>query len=212
VYVTPFFSDAPCSPSSFKALFLSKEGAPQVRLKIVVEDSDIPYFFTFLSPRDQAAKECEDFKTELTAVIARNRDGSTAPITLGTTIPATGFARPSVPGGTPRLSVQHSPLPAISRATSVSSDHTPGPDVLSDFRIRKKVLVKDPELAALHRDLVVSGQITESEFWEGREVRHSLLLVGRALTRYFSICWWHKRRATHRRRGDRGLFLIYDLK
>jgi transcription initiation factor TFIIH subunit 1 len=31
--------------------------------------------------------------------------------------------------------------------------------------------VSNPELGALHRDLVMSGQITEAEFWEGREVR-----------------------------------------
>jgi transcription initiation factor TFIIH subunit 1 len=43
-------------------------------------------------------------------------------------------------------------------------------DPINDFRIRKKVLVKTPELAALHRELVMSGQITETEFWDGREV------------------------------------------
>jgi transcription initiation factor TFIIH subunit 1 len=33
------------------------------------------------------------------------------------------------------------------------------------------VLVKNPQLAALHYELVQSGQITDEEFWEGREVR-----------------------------------------
>lgn len=31
--------------------------------------------------------------------------------------------------------------------------------------------MSNPELGALHRDLVMGGQITEAEFWEGREVR-----------------------------------------
>jgi hypothetical protein len=30
--------------------------------------------------------------------------------------------------------------------------------------------MSNPELGALHRDLVMGGQITEAEFWEGREV------------------------------------------
>ena len=50
-------------------------------------------------------------------------------------------------------------------------------DPVNDFRIRKKVLVKTPELAALHRELVMSGQITETEFWEGREVRDQPIFV-----------------------------------
>jgi hypothetical protein len=40
--------------------------------------------------------------------------------------------------------------------------------------LAKKVLVKTPELTALHHELVVSGQITETEFWDGREVRARL--------------------------------------
>lgn len=50
----------------------------------------------------------------------------------------------------------------------------PGSDPTSDFRLRKKVLMSNPELGALHRGLVMSGQITEAEFWEGREVRASV--------------------------------------
>lgn len=30
--------------------------------------------------------------------------------------------------------------------------------------------MNNPELGALHRELVMSGQITEAEFWDGREV------------------------------------------
>ncbi|TIA87502.1 hypothetical protein E3P99_03142 [Wallemia hederae] len=38
-----------------------------------------------------------------------------------------------------------------------------------DLEIRKKVLVKDPALAKLHRDLVISGVISENDFWQGRQ-------------------------------------------
>ncbi|KAG5353502.1 hypothetical protein C0989_006316 [Termitomyces sp. Mn162] len=58
------------------------------------------------------------------------------------------------------------PLPPSRRTTPAS-----GP--ASDFRVRKIVLVANPDLAQLHRDLVIAGQITEEEFWDGRE--HLLL-------------------------------------
>ena len=35
---------------------------------------------------------------------------------------------------------------------------------------RLQIFLTTPELAALHRELVMGGHITESEFWEGREV------------------------------------------
>ena len=40
----------------------------------------------------------------------------------------------------------------------------------ADFQLRKRVLLNSPELATLHRELVMTGQITENEFWDGREV------------------------------------------
>lgn len=85
------------------------------------------------------------------------------------TLPTSGIPRPPLPG-----SVQ--PHASTSRAASVSSNAgTPGPqnDPINDFRLRKKVLVQTPELAALHRELVMTRQISEAEFWEGREVRFS---------------------------------------
>jgi transcription initiation factor TFIIH subunit 1 len=42
-------------------------------------------------------------------------------------------------------------------------------DTANEFRLKKKVLLADPELATLHRELVMTGQITELEFWEGRD-------------------------------------------
>jgi transcription initiation factor TFIIH subunit 1 len=50
-----------------------------------------------------------------------------------------------------------------------------GGDPAAEFRLRKKVLMNNPELGALHRDLVMTGQITEAEFWDGREVRCTIL-------------------------------------
>ena len=70
---------------------------------------------------------------------------------------------------------------STSRATSVVSDgRTPilsGQDAATDFRLRKQVLLANPELLTLHKELVMGGQITEAEFWEGREVGVFLRLL-----------------------------------
>lgn len=41
---------------------------------------------------------------------------------------------------------------------------------LNKNELKAAVLMRSPELARLHADLVRSGYITEAEFWEGREV------------------------------------------
>lgn len=156
------------------ALFCSKEGAAAVRLKLGLVSDETGHNFTFTSPPPVALTEREKFKVELTNIIARNRGAAPTPIT----------PRPS---GTPAIpppigSNVASPRPPIpssrasmSRAASVSSESrgTPSGETASDFRIRARVLMSNPELAALHRELVVGGHITEAEFWDGREVRHS---------------------------------------
>ncbi|KAL0956420.1 hypothetical protein HGRIS_002568 [Hohenbuehelia grisea] len=166
--------------SEASSLFCSKEGAAQCRLKIAKYGDENGYNFAFTSPQPTASAEREKFKQELTAIITKNR--AALELTQQTSVPP-----PSIPvtapisnAPTPRIPPSH---PAVSRAQSVVSERVnerrattpiiPGNDAANDFRLRKKVLVSDPELASLHRDLVMSGQITETEFWDGRE--HLLL-------------------------------------
>ncbi|OAX40366.1 hypothetical protein K503DRAFT_864674 [Rhizopogon vinicolor AM-OR11-026] len=147
--------------SEATSLFCSKEGAAQVRLKLGLINDEAGHNFTFTSPQAVAYIEREAFKQELTNIISRNR--SVAPTPAQKPITSTA----STPAKTP------APAPSTSRATSVSSDsRTPilsGTDAATDFRLRKKVLLSNPELLALHKELVMSGHITESEFWDGRE-------------------------------------------
>jgi transcription initiation factor TFIIH subunit 1 len=146
-----------------------------VRLKIGLENDSNGHNFTFTSP--QALTERETFKAQLTTIISNNRaarEGGVLPSPQQTSsVPAAPAS--SANGATHHRGGAPAPTPSrpsTSRAESVSSTRgTPVNDPVHDFRIRKKVLVKTPELAALHRELVVSGQITETEFWEGREVR-----------------------------------------
>ncbi|KAG2037463.1 hypothetical protein BDR03DRAFT_863793 [Suillus americanus] len=145
------------------SLFCSKEGAAQVRLKLGLVNDEAGHNFTFTSPSAVAYAEREAFKQELTNIISRNRSAAPTPLQKPTPL--------STPAKTP------APIQSTSRATSVSSDtRTPilsGIDAATDFRLRKKVLLSSPELLALHKELVMSGHITESEFWDGRE--HLLL-------------------------------------
>ncbi|KAJ7647140.1 hypothetical protein FB45DRAFT_892517 [Roridomyces roridus] len=153
--------------SDVNALFSSKEGAAQVRLKVALAGDDTGHNFAFTSPKAQT--EREKFKSELTLIVSRNR----------TAAEAAARAPPAKPAPVARVSsTPQRPLisQAPSRAVSVSSADQrnviiiPGNDPATDIRLRKTILMSDPDLGALHRELVaVSGQLSEAEFWEGRE-------------------------------------------
>ena len=153
-----------------------------MRLKIGLVSNEAGHNFTFTSPQAVALAERDKFEAELTSIIARNR----APPPQGQTPAA---------GATPKLRQAVTPAPVTngsaagtplrppapparlshSRAASVVSESrasgTPVSDnPTTDFRLRKRVLLSTPELAQLHRELVMGGHITENEFWEGREV------------------------------------------
>ncbi|KAJ6499050.1 hypothetical protein C8R45DRAFT_980909 [Mycena sanguinolenta] len=162
--------------SEVAGLFSSKEGAAQVRLKVALVGDDTGHTFAFTSPK--ASNEREKFKAELTVIMSRNRAASVAaaraPVAPVSTPPVT---TPVVAAPRPPLLSQ---TPSGSRAVSVSASDQrnvtiiPGNDPATDVRLRKTILISDPELGALHRELVaMSGQLTEAEFWEGRE--HLLL-------------------------------------
>lgn len=176
--------------SDCEALFCSKEGAAQVRLKIGLFSDEAGHNFTFASPQAVALVEREKFKTELTNIIGKNRASTTTSTGTPNRLPGTPGvpATPSTPGHvqTPRPALAVSRAASSSRAPSVASDSrgpgTPIGDPTTDFRLRKKVLVSTPELAQLHRELVMTGQISENEFWEGREV--NLNMFHQCVVRY----------------------------
>ena len=177
LFFAVIFSGSPTNA----ALFCSKEGAAQVRLKLSLVGDDAGHNFTFTSPQPVALTEREKFKQELTSIISRNRSAldvlprpHISPTNATSSVPLSAAPSPA----TFNAKTAPSPnRPPISRAASVASDRraTPvitGGDPASEFRLRKRVLLSNSELGALHRDLVMSGQITEAEFWDGREVRN----------------------------------------
>jgi transcription initiation factor TFIIH subunit 1 len=157
-------------------LLVSKESAAQVRLKVALVGDDAGHNFAFTSPKAQS--EREKFKAELTVIVSRNRTASEtaarAPVVAAQPSPVSK----SVAASPQRPLISQTP----SRAVSVSSNEQrnvtiiPGNDPATDVRLRKTVLMSDPELGALHRELVaISGQLSEAEFWDGREVNPLLL-------------------------------------
>ena len=84
--------------------------------------------------------------------------------------PAAVASSSSSAAGSASTSSKSAVVPAQS-STSLSAAKGKGRNLKEDWELHKRVLVKNPQLAALHYELVQSGQITDEEFWEGREVR-----------------------------------------
>lgn len=187
------------------ALFSSKEGAPQTRLKVGLISDETGHNFTFTAPQAVAVVERERFKTELSNIVALNRRGPDASVPP----PITPIAAPPTPSAStpgPRPPLTPLARSSVSRATSVASDaRTPGTPVVdptNDFQLRIRVLLSDPELAQLHRELVLSRQITENEFWEGREVSTIVLRVANFCQNAYSTYFKHKPRKNDNERAS----------
>lgn len=142
--------------------------------------TDDSYNFTFTNAAT-ALSDREKFKTELSGMIAGNREReataattgnpNSAPETNGTVVNGKGKGKEKAldqngatggGGASSNISTNFS-NPSSSSSTNASSSQA------SIFRLRKLVLQSSPALLALHRDLVLTSQITESEFWEGRQ-------------------------------------------
>ncbi|GAA6063087.1 hypothetical protein JCM10212_005150 [Sporobolomyces blumeae] len=175
------------------ALFASKEGGPRVMLKVAftptAPSTDDSYNFTFTSAAS-ALSDRERFKGEISAMIAQNREREAQAATSGAAAAVTGgvAANGSANGGNNSASggaggggqggggveakgkgkERASDSPAPGRGTPTVGTTT-APSQASTFRLRKLVLQASPQLLALHRELVLTNQITEAEFWEGRE-------------------------------------------
>ncbi|KAI0093026.1 hypothetical protein BDY19DRAFT_882431 [Irpex rosettiformis] len=158
--------------ASCKSLFCSKEGAAQVRLKLALVSDEAGHNFTFTSAHPTALTDREKFKAELTNIISRNRSGVSTP---ALTTPTTPSLANTLTNGAPARPILAHVRPTLSRTVSTASEARGSPvnDPTNDFQLRKRVLLSTPDLATLHRELVVGGHISESEFWEGRE--HLLL-------------------------------------
>ena len=139
-----------------------------MKLKLVLYSFSEGHTFTFTNPAPAATAEREQFKNEITNHISRNRTARVSgPLASGT--PATPTTPNSFAAPPPRTPTKRPPG-GTPRASSIASDMSGSGNDAADFQLRKRVLLNSPELATLHRELVMTGQITENEFWDGREV------------------------------------------
>lgn len=134
----------------------------------------------------------------------------TAPLIIpSNSLPISAASTPggTTPGGAAPRPAATALRPSISRATSVATERrgTPviaGTDPASEFRLRKKVLMSNPELLTLHRDLVMTGQITEAEFWDGREVCPLFRLLSPSANAPHSISYFPRPPPSRRRKAN----------
>ncbi|KAH9006725.1 hypothetical protein EDB83DRAFT_2509368 [Lactarius deliciosus] len=124
------------------------EGGAQVRLKFGLENDCNGHDLAFTSPRSRLS-------AQLTTIISNKRStlawrpNAHLFSHCSSAVPAPAPSRPSNPKCRVRFESSGDPCE------------------------RRFLHLNTPDLAALHRELVVSGQVTETEFWEGRE--HLLL-------------------------------------
>ncbi|WVW84245.1 hypothetical protein I302_106275 [Kwoniella bestiolae CBS 10118] len=160
-------------------MLASKAGSKSTSLKILFRD-DIPtggltFVFSNGTTRESDRKEVQDI---LIPFVAANKNPQAAPSVA---------AAAAVTAPTPSTSTAQtvSSLSAKRKLDDISSPAgTPGtpasvsPSTLSpavraqrkkEYKLRQKVLEKNPTLRMLHRELVIGKQITEEEFWDGRE-------------------------------------------
>ncbi|PWY99276.1 hypothetical protein BCV70DRAFT_200854 [Testicularia cyperi] len=147
----------------------------------------------FNAAQDVALDDREKFKTELAAAVGRNRaaidSGTPAPASPGPTAAAAPIASPSSPAvraATPDTRPT-TPTPGASKTTSgplssALASRTASPSIAAsvnsikraaaterpsktDIELRISVIKSNPQLRALHKDIVASGQMSDAEFW-----------------------------------------------
>lgn len=164
-------------------MLASKAGSERISLKILFKD-DLPanglmFTFTSLQTREEDRRAVQD---TLIPFVSANRAGPSAPAagTVASPAPKSAGAAPSTPGAAVeaakakrRRAEENTPEAGPSTSTSTGKAARP-----ANYKLRLRVLNKEPNLKMLHRELVLGKQITEEEFWDGREV--SVLRTKRA--------------------------------
>lgn len=172
-------------------MFASKATSPKVSLKVTFRDNipDGGLTFTFTSP--DARNDRQTVQDILIPYITANRaqaGGSGTPAAAGGTPTAAVSASASAPGtpgamGTPgaaaaggsagkgkRKADEITPAGGGVGSAVAALSPAAAAKLKATNRLRLRVLNKNPNLKLLHRELVVARQITEEEFWDGREV------------------------------------------
>lgn len=177
----------------------SKAGAATIALMLVlangVQIAGKPkVLLVFNAAQQTALDDREKFKNELAAAVAKNRasiDGgggsatpsapaSPAPVP-SSPVPTTAAATPDTRAATPTLT-RPSSTTASSAASPIPAKRTRAKDLpppKTDIELRISVIKSNPQLRALHKDIVISGQMSDAEFWSHPQ-RQRLIRAERA--------------------------------
>lgn len=198
-------SSASSGTSSFQIKFAdiaglqtSKAGAAQIALMLVLANgvqiaSKPKVLLVFNAAQATALEDREKFKNELAAAVARNRanaDGgaatSSAPASPG---PAPSSPSTATRAATPdtRAATPTATRPSSTTASSAAASPAPSkrsrpkdlPPPKTDIELRISVIKSNPQLRALHKDIVISGQMSDAEFWSHPQ-RQRLIRAERA--------------------------------
>ncbi|GAA5864009.1 hypothetical protein JCM3774_004454 [Rhodotorula dairenensis] len=161
--------------AALSALFASKPGGPRVMLKVVLDPAaataDASHNFTFASLTDPVGDR-DWFKDHLSHLVAKNRERDAQHASVqAAAIPVSASA--SAPEASDKGKGKAADPAAAAAAAAAAA--TPAANAQAQtaqattFRLRKLVLQSDPALLQLHRDLVLTGEISEAEFWAGRQ-------------------------------------------
>lgn len=133
-------------------MFFSKPGGPVTSMRVMDGPDPKLNAYTFVFSSSKAVADGQNFKDHITNILTQNLAQQ-----------AQQAARAEAA--------------AMDAQAAAPVQVTPRADrPLSSNDLRKFVLLKRTDLAALHRELVITGNITEAEFWAGREVRFPKLL------------------------------------
>ncbi|KNZ55516.1 hypothetical protein VP01_265g18 [Puccinia sorghi] len=149
-----------------QSLFSSKEGGPKAILKIGAKAistgppssnpsdpssaADESHNFSFIGSDPFGDREI--FKKYISEIILQNRAKGQ---------PAGGPVQPT--------DGQTGPPKTTTEDSRILPDKGKAVNPLEDWRLKKRVLQNHPELRQLHKEMVIGGQISEGEFWDGRE-------------------------------------------
>jgi transcription initiation factor TFIIH subunit 1 len=162
-------------------MLASKAGKPKISLKLLFRD-DVPaggLLFTFtgavkeddrkavqdiLIPFVSANKGVTAGAAPTPAPVPGPSASTSAAAALVAGAAGSGGSTPGTPAGTP----------GVAGKKRKADDATATPANKAQMKLKMRVLNKNVNLKALHRELVLGGQISEKEFWEGREVSPDL--------------------------------------
>ncbi|KAJ1020821.1 hypothetical protein NDA18_005671 [Ustilago nuda] len=168
-------STASSSVAPFQIMFAdiaglqtSKAGAATIALMLVLANGvqisgKQKVLLVFNAAQQTAMDDREKFKNELAAAVAKNRPSIDGATSNSATPPTSAAAAPSSPIPTTGAATLDTRAATPNRTKRPRAKDLPAPK--TDIELRISVIKSNPQLRSLHKDMVISGHMSDSEFW-----------------------------------------------